>query len=259
MPPRRKKAARVVVVPRKGLVDDDSEEDSINDDGREERRRVKAVKRAEHLQQVTELRAAGLQQMSAAGMQQHRTEAVGDCWLIALLAGHEVDVAIIGGVSSEQRKMLLTPWRMKLAEFAPHMDTKGFNMKSEELGIEYLKKIAMYFGAPTAVIKACEAGNNWTKARDFISKALKLWKKPQHFGMYQEPVHVCMGVFLRKNILEIDIQSITQCATSMLPALLFLLRCAASPTHLLTFLTVCMHAQAITTCGRCGAPTASLC
>ena len=197
--------------------------------------------------------------MSAAGMHQHRTEAVGDCWLIALLAGHEVDVAIIGGVSSEQRKTLLTPWRMKLAEFAPHMDTKGFNMKGEELGVEYLKKIAMYFGVTTALIKACEVNNNWTKARGVISKALTLWKKPMHFGKYQEPVHVCMGVFLRKNILEIDIPSCSQCATSMLPALLFLLRCAASPTHLLTFLTVCMHAQATTRCGRCGAPTASPC
>ena len=140
-PPPRKAAKRVKrggeEVPREGLVDDDSEEDSnINDAGREEWRRVKVVKRAEHLHVVYELRAAGLQQMSAAGMHQHRTEAVGDCWLIALLAGHEVDVAIIGGVSSEQRKTLLTPWRMKLAEFAPHMDTKGFNMKGEELGVE---------------------------------------------------------------------------------------------------------------------------
>ena len=108
-------------VPREGLVDDDSEEDSnINDAGREERRREKAVKRAEHLHQVTELRAAGLQQMSAAGMHQHRTEAVGDCWLIALLAGHEVDVAIIGGVSSEQPRCRILLQFRPLATFFPH-------------------------------------------------------------------------------------------------------------------------------------------
>ena len=223
MPRGRKKAAppRVVVVPREGLVDDDSDEDSSNTDAaREEKRREKAamqVKREEHLRQVSQLRAEGLQEMSLAGMHQQRTEAVGDCWLIALLAGHEVDVSIIADVSPELRKTLLTSWRTKLAEFAPHIDTMGFTMHNEELGVEYLKKIARYFGVPSAVIKACE-DNNWTKARGFISKALNPWKKALHFGKFQEPVHVCMGVMLRKNILEIDIPSITQCATSMLPA-----------------------------------------
>ena len=126
MAPPRKAAKQVKrggeEVPREGLVDDDSEEDSnINDAGREERRREKAVKRAEHMLQVSELRAEGLQRMSAAGMHQHRTESVGDCWLIALLAGHEVDVSIIGDVSPQERKNFLTPWRMKLADFAPHI------------------------------------------------------------------------------------------------------------------------------------------
>ena len=218
----RKNAApqvEVLEVPREGLVDDDSEEDSnINDAGREEQRREKTVKREEHMLQVSELRAEGLQRMSAAGMHQHRTEAVGDCWLIALLAGHEVDVSIIGDVSPQERKNFLTPWRMKLAEFAPHIDTKGFTMLKVELGIGYLKKIAMYFGVSSEVIQACEVANNWEKARKVISKALIPWKKAMHFGKFQEPVHVCMGVMLRMNILEIDIPSITQFATSMLPA-----------------------------------------
>ena len=65
----RKNAAPQVEVPREGLVDDDSEEDSnINDAGREERRREKTVKREEHMLQKSELRAEGLQRMSAAGM-----------------------------------------------------------------------------------------------------------------------------------------------------------------------------------------------
>ena len=186
----RKNAApqvEVLEVPREGLVDDDSEEDSnINDAGREEQRREKTVKREEHMLQVSELRAEGLQRMSAAGMHQHRTEAVGDCWLIALLAGQEITESIIGGVSNEQRKKLLTPWRTQLAEFAPHIDTKGLTMPGKVLGIKYLKKIAMYFNVSSEVIKACEVKNDWTEARLGITKALDPWKLPKHYGKFQE-------------------------------------------------------------------------
>ena len=99
----------------------------------------------------------------------------------------------------------------------------------------------MYFGVPATVINSCEVTRDWTKTRTLISKALSPWKKPKHFGKFQEPVHVCMGVMLQQNILEIELPSLTRSATSMLPAK-SLLRCAASPALLLTFLTVCMHA-----------------
>ena len=235
MPPRKKKkdapaapAAPQVEVPRARLVEDDSSEQTDAD--REAKRKTKAelqVKRNEHVAQVDVLRAEGLQQMNAAGMRQQRTEAVGDCWLIALLAGQEIKESVIGGVTNEQRKKLLTPWRMQLAEFAPHIDTKGVTMSGEKLGIEYLKRIAMYFGVSSEVIKGCEVTNDWTEARRVITEALHPWKLPKHYGVFQEPVHVCMGVMLRKNILEIDLPSISQSGTCMLPALFAC--CAAQP------------------------------
>ena len=241
MPPRkRKKAAAAaaaapdapqVEVPHARLVEDDSSQQNSNADAdREEKRKKKEelqVKRKEHLAQVDVLRAEGLQQMNAAGMRQQSTEAKGDCWLIALLAGQEITESIIGGVTNKQRMSLLTPWRTQLAEFAPHIDTKGLTMSGKVLGIEYLKRIAMYFGVSSEVIKACEVKNDWTEVRLGITKALDPWKLPRHYGTFQEPVHVCMGVILRKNILEIDLPSISQSGTCMLPALFAC--CAAQP------------------------------
>ena len=238
MPPWKKKKAAAaaaaapdapqVEVPHARLVEDDSSEQTDAD--REEKRKKKAelqVKRNEHLAQVDVLRAEGLQQMNAAGMRQQNTEAKGDCWLIALLAGQEITESIIGGVTNKQRMSLLTPWRTQLAEFAPHIDTKGLTMSGKVLGIEYLKRIAMYFSVSSEVIKGCEVTNDWTEARRVITEALHPWKLPKHYGVFQEPVHVCMGVMLRKNILEIDLPSISQSGTCMLPALFAC--CAAQP------------------------------
>ena len=29
------------------------------------------------------------------------------------------------------------------------------------------------------------------------------WQNPRHYGNYQQAVHVCMGLILKKNVLEI--------------------------------------------------------
>ena len=212
---------------RERLVEEDDSDGggddltAIDDDAeRQKWRQDKVQEREEHVLQVAQLRKEGMQLLRAAGMRQPVTEGVGDCWLIALLAGHELDAGIIGDFSPEQRKTLLTPWRLKLIDIAPHIDTKCFILSGEQLGIEYLKKIAMYFGVPSEVIRACEVANDWTKTRALISRALSPWKKPKYFGKYQEPVHVCMGLILQKNILEIELPSITRSGTGMLRATL---------------------------------------
>jgi hypothetical protein len=212
---------------RERLVEEDDSDGggddltAIDDDAeRQKRRKDKLRERDEHVVQVAQLRKEGMQVLRAAGMRQLETEGVGDCWLIALLAGHELDAGNIQHFSPEQRQALLTPWRLKLIDIAPHVDTKCFILSGEQLGIEYLKKVAMYFGVPSEVIRACEVAKDWKKTRALISRALSPWKKPKHFGKHQEPVHVCMGLILQKNILEIELPSISSSGTGMLRATL---------------------------------------
>ena len=267
MPPRRKaKAARQAerrveeVSKPDRLVNDDSSDDDDNDGddkARDAQRRAKAVrdekatKREEHMKMVSELREEGLQKFAQSGMMRSKTES--DCWLIAILAGRELESSLVGGLSDEERKEKLTPWRIKLAEFAPHTDTKGTTLSGEALGLEYLKQVARLFHVEESVINKSERTESWNKTRDSISKKLQDWKKPLYFGTYQEPVHVCMGLLLHKNILEIDIDSITKVSTCMLraPLLLPVRRCKHA------MFCVCMRAQVTTVCGRCGGRTAS--
>ena len=256
MPPRGRKAKaarqaerRVEEAPKPDrLVEDDSSDDDDNDGddkARDARRRAKAVrdqkatKREEHMKLVTDLREEGLEKFAESGMVRSTTEGFGDCWLIAILAGHELESALVKSLSPEQRKEKLTPWRIKLSEFAPHMDTKGTTLSGEMLGLEYLKQVARLFQVEESVIESCERTKSWKKTRDSISKKLQAWKKPLYFGTYQEPVHVCMGLMLHKNILEIDIESISKVSTCMLraPLLLPVRRCK----HAMFCVHACVH------------------
>ena len=64
-------------------------------------------------------------EMLERGMKQWATEAVGDCWLISLLAGSEgLDAEQVRSFTDDQRNTFLTPWRKTLVEVAPHVDTK---------------------------------------------------------------------------------------------------------------------------------------
>ena len=247
MPPRRKKARQAEergeeATERDHLVDDDDDNDD-DDNAREERRReksmhdAKAAKREEHLKLVSLLRKEGLDRLRTCGLKQEETESKGDCWLISILAGHELDSALVPRLSQEQRREKLTPWRQKVSEFAPHIDTKGLAFSGDELGLEYLKQTARLFHVQESVIESCEMTKSWKKTRDLIAKKLKPWKNPFYFGTYQEPVHMCMGVMLQKNILEIDEESITMVGACMLCTIVFLSPCAHSPAHVL-----CVHA-----------------
>ena len=120
MPPRRKAAMRGDKrESRERLVEEDDSDGggddltAIDDDAeRQKRRKDKLRERGEHVVQVAQLRKEGMQVLRAAGMRQLETEGVGDCWLIALLAGHELDAGNIQHFSPEQRQALLTPWRL---------------------------------------------------------------------------------------------------------------------------------------------------
>ena len=58
-----------------------------NDAARDAARGRKAAMRKEHLAMILALRERGKEMLQKGGMKQWPTEAVGDCWLISLLAG----------------------------------------------------------------------------------------------------------------------------------------------------------------------------
>ena len=163
--------------------------------------------RNQHLNVLRELRERGKKMLLEGGMKQLPTEGVGDCWLIALLAGSKgFDPQQLRRFTDQQRKDLLTPWRKRLVDIAPHVDKRCFTMSGEPLGIEYLKQFASSFTSPD-VIRKQEATNQWgdrCRVRNEIKKALQPWAEPYHFGKNQQAVHVCMGLILKQNILEFE-------------------------------------------------------
>jgi hypothetical protein len=185
-------------------VDDDDDVKVVAP--RDNRRKPNSKAREEHLLQLLRLRKRGVQLLKdMGGYVQLETEGLGDCWLISFLAGCELDLSLVPKLSEKQRTEHLMPWRERLAEFAPDVDTKGFDKNGVALGIDYLKHVAFHFGVLRTVVERCERMNDWSKTRAEISKKLKPWKKAKHFGTHQQSVHVCMGLMLQKNILEIDL------------------------------------------------------
>ena len=175
------------------------------------RRKPNPQKREEHLLLLLHLRLRGVELLKEkGGYVQPKTEGLGDCWLISLLAGCELEMSLVPELSDKERKEHLMPWRKRLAEFAPDVDTKGFDKNDKALGIEYLKHVAFHFGIGRELVEQCEHTNNWSKTRAFISKKVKPWVKAKHFGADQQAVHVCMGLILQKNILEIELESSVQ-------------------------------------------------
>ena len=95
MPPNTRKA------PRRGAERGESSSAALEDDlgdgdveawenaARDAARGQKAAMRKEHLDVLSTLRKWGKEMMLERGMKQWATEAVGDCWLISLLAGSE--------------------------------------------------------------------------------------------------------------------------------------------------------------------------
>ena len=188
------------------LVDDEGD-DGARGETSDAPRKITAKDRQEHLTLLYGLRQQGIHLLRQRGFEQPKTEAIGDCWLIALLAGCELEVSLVPNLSANQRKEHLSPWRQRLAEFAPHIDTKGLDKNGVPLGIDYLKAIADHFSVSVSVIQQCEKKDDWQRTRTAISTKVKPWKKDFHFGDHQPGVHVCMGLMLQKNILQIELSA----------------------------------------------------
>ena len=217
-PPAGGKRAR----PR--LADDDSDEDEDNLDAILDgvlvpgfsskhveiaRRREKAVKRQKHLELVAQLRDEGLLYLRNNGMESKNTEARGDCWLISIIAD-QLPAESLQELENEERKQL-SLWRKRLVEFIPDVDVMGATMSGTPLGIEFFKEGAALFKVS---VKSHES-RDLSSAKRALAKAVKPWGKNFHWGMHQRAVHACMGLLLKKNILEIDLAGVTlpgQCA-----------------------------------------------
>lgn len=192
-------------------VKDDDDSSDVEEVEESEVRKPNSKAREEHLLLLFRLRQQGVELLKEmGGYVQPKTEGVGDCWLISLLAGRELEMSLVPELSDKDRKEQLMPWRKRLAEFAPDVDTKGLDKNSQALGIDYLKHVAFHFGVSRSVIEQCEHTNDWSKTRALISKKLKPWEKAKYFGTHQQAVHVCMGLMLQKNILEIELESSVQ-------------------------------------------------
>ena len=126
MPPNTRKA------PRRGAERGESSSAALEDglgDGdveawenaaRDAARGQKAAMRKDHLEMILALRERGKEMLQKGGMKQWRTEAVGDCWLISLLAGSEgLDAEQVRSFTDDQSNTFLTPWRKTLVEVAP--------------------------------------------------------------------------------------------------------------------------------------------
>ena len=127
MPPNKRKA------PRRGAEGGESSSAALEDDlgdgdveawenaARDAARGQKAVMRKEHLDVLSTLRKWGKERLER-GMKQWRTEAVGDCWLISLLAGSPgIDAQQAARFTDNQRNTLLTSWREKLVDADGHI------------------------------------------------------------------------------------------------------------------------------------------
>ena len=75
-----------------------------------------------HLQKFTkQLFDAGHLMLHKAGMRTTKTEALGDCWLISILAGKELPMHLVHTLTDDDRKLRLTVWRKDIVEYATGM------------------------------------------------------------------------------------------------------------------------------------------
>jgi len=126
-----------------------------------------------------------------------RTEGEGDCWLISILADHEIkDRKLLRKFSDKQREDLLTMRRKAIVKFAAKKTESGNNFNTvcnwlkipvpDETGDERSKK---------AKVK---------KAQDAVMRKLHSWMDAGHFGDGQQVMHSVTGWYLKRNILEIS-------------------------------------------------------
>ena len=113
------------------------------------------------------------------GMERWETEGVGDCWLLTILAGWELnDPDVVYKVPQERRGAICTSRRNAIVNMAADAKkNSAFRLLCEMCGL------TVDFKNPTDV----------QRAESEISKRLADWKKEKHYGMDQNLMHQCTG------------------------------------------------------------------
>ena len=165
----------------------------------------KQKKKAELTKKLEELRQLGYDQLKSAGLDQPVTEGIGDCWLISILAHHELDPQFIKGLTQNERVLHLNPWRKKVVEFMTsvegkqEMHPKLYGRALDQDTFELFAKMLVgeEIGATTVA--------QLMDKRKKMLRVLTPWQKARHFGVGQQAIHTAMGLMLQCNILEIDV------------------------------------------------------
>ena len=163
------------------------------------------------------------------GMERWETEGVGDCWLLTILAGWELnDPDVVYKVPQERRGALCTSRRNAIVNMAADAKkNSAFRLLCEMCGL------TVDFKNPADV----------RRAESEISKRLADWKKERHYGGGdQNLMHACTGWFLQRNLLNIDFPERVMPGYSALNAT----PCPPAATHdLLCVCAVGMHVTAL--------------
>jgi hypothetical protein len=119
-----------------------------------------------------------------------KTEGVGDCWLLSILAGFEVkDPELVAGLNPQQREEICTSRRKDIVSWAADWKRNGgFRFLCDQLGITIS-------GDDEAAKK---------KASQEVQERLKPWREAFHYGYNQTEMHAITGWFLERNMLQID-------------------------------------------------------
>ena len=148
----------------------------------------------------------GYEQLKNAGLEQPKTEGVGDCWLISILANHELETQFVQKLTPRERVVHLNPWRMKVVEFMTSVEEGKGEMHPKLYGRaldqDTFERFAMMLTGES--IGATTVDELKSKRKNML-KILTPWKQAKHYGEGQQAIHTAMGLLLKCNILEIDV------------------------------------------------------
>ena len=94
--------------PKENEEEEQQKEEMSEAASRNEARVLKKQKKDELTKTLQELRQMGYEQLKNAGLEQPTTEGVGDCWLISILANHELEPQFIKKLTAGAGTQALT-------------------------------------------------------------------------------------------------------------------------------------------------------
>lgn len=144
----------------------------------------------------------GLNILEQAGFKrQSPCEAIGDCWMISIIAGHErrIPINYIKAISPATRKSVLTKLRKDLFMFL----TTVAEDSSKGLAVAEIMKVAAWLGV-TAPDEATTARQRTAAVLRAIAAKLSPWKEDFHYGANQQLMHAGLAWMQQRNVLDID-------------------------------------------------------